>query len=294
VSEISRILAENLKLTGPGLISFPDILSKVCQIVTDIITKQHSCQTSYDDEDLDDEDLESNELEWIVIDNGMDVISGLAAALGGSFAELWKMFEKQVLKYASGQEALGRASACGVLAEVITGMESAVTPYTPSIMTILLKRLSDEDAQTKSNAAYAIGRLVEKSDDANTVVKAYPQIMQKLENMLGINEARCMDNAAGCVSRLILKHRDGVPVEDVLPALVNSGVLPLTEDYQENEPVWTMIVQLYRDNDPTVGGLTKQLAPMMLSVLGEPEEQLTDEVREQLSALVDHLKKTHG
>ena len=247
-----------------------------------------------DDEDLDEEDLESNELEWIVIDNGMDVISGLAAALGGSFAELWKMFDKQVLKYASGPEALGRASACGVLAEIITGMEGAVTPFTSSIMTILLKRLGDEDAQTKSNAAYAIGRLVEKTNDNNTVTKAYPQIMQKLENMLGVKEARCMDNAAGCISRMILKHKNKVPVSDVLPALVNSGVLPLKEDYQENEPVWTMIISLYRENDPTVQSLTKQLAPMMMSVLGEPEDQLTDEVREQLQSLVEHLKQTHG
>ena len=33
------------------------------------------------------------------------------------------------------------------------------------MMQLLLKRLGDEDPQTKSNAAYAIGRLVEKSED---------------------------------------------------------------------------------------------------------------------------------
>ncbi|RMD44071.1 hypothetical protein DV735_g1063, partial [Chaetothyriales sp. CBS 134920] len=293
-SEISRILAENLKLTGPNLLSYPEVLQKICQTVTNIITKKHPCQTGMDDEDLDDEDLESNELEWVVIDNGIDVISGLAAALGGSFAELWKIFEKQVLKFASGPEATSRASACGVLAEVITGMEGAVTPYTTTLLTILLKRLSDEDAQTKSNAAYAIGRLVEKSNDNNTILKAYPQILSKLEGVLGIKEARCRDNAAGCVARLILKHKDRVPVADVLPALVKSGVLPLEDDYQENEPVWTMIINLYKENDATVQGLTTDLAPIMISVLGEPEEQLTDAVRSELQALVEHLKKTHG
>ena len=103
-----------------------------------------------------------------------------------------------------------------------------------------------------------------------------------------------MDNAAGCVARLILAHKDRVPVADVLPALVNSGVLPLKEDYQENEPVWKMIISLYREQDATVQKLTPQLAPMMLSVLGEPEDQLTDEVRGELTALVEHLKSTHG
>ncbi|KIW78377.1 hypothetical protein Z517_08212 [Fonsecaea pedrosoi CBS 271.37] len=293
VTEISRALSENLKMTGPSLLSYPDVLSKIVQTVTDLITKQHACQIDMAEAALDDEDLESTELEWLVVDSAMDVISGLAAALGPSFGELWKIFEKQVLRYASGGEALGRASACGVLAEIITGMEGAVTPYTSQMLNVLLKRLGDEDPQTKSNAAYAVGRLVEKSEDAATIVKAYPQILSKLESILRITECRCQDNAAGCVSRLILKHKDKVPIQQVLPALVDSGILPLKEDYQENEPLWTMIVQLYRDQDPTIQQLTPKLAPIMMSVLGEPEEQLTDEVREQVQALVEHLKSLH-
>ena len=291
VSEISRAFSENLKLTGPSLLSYPECLSRIVQTVTELITKKHACQLDMDA--VDEEDMESTEMEWLVVDSAMDVISGLAAALGPSFAELWKIFEKQVLRYASGGESLGRASACGVLAEIITGMEGAVTPYTSQMMNVLLKRLSDEDAQTKSNAAYAVGRLVEKSNDDATVLKAYPQILQKLETILHITEARCTDNAAGCVSRLIIKHKDKVPVSQVLPALVDSGILPLKEDYQENEPVWTMIVQLYRQQDPTVQQLTPKLAPMMMSVLGEPEDQLTDEVRGQVQALVQHLKSMH-
>ncbi|KIW16263.1 hypothetical protein PV08_06314 [Exophiala spinifera] len=291
VTETSRALSENLKLTGPSLLSYQDCLSRIVQTVTALITKKHPCQIDMDD--LDEEDMESTELEWLVVDSAMDVISGLAAALGPSFGELWKIFEKQVLRYASGGESLGRASACGVLAEIITGMDAAVTPYTSQMMNVLLKRLGDEDAQTKSNAAYAVGRLVEKSNDDATVLKAYPQILQKLESILHITEARCTDNAAGCVARLILNHKDKVPVSQVLPVLVDSDILPLTEDYQENEPVWKMIVQLYRDQDPTVQQLTPKLAPIMMSVLGEPEDQLTDEVREQLQALVEHLKSIH-
>ena len=196
------------------------------------------------EEEADLSDIETTEFDWLVVDAAMDVVSGLAVALGPSFAELWKIFEKQVLRYASGAESLERASACGVLAETITGMGEGVTPFTASMMQILLKRLSDEDAQTKSNAAYAIGRLVEKSGDDATVVKAYPQILSKLEGLFSITEGRCRDNAAGCVSRLILKHKDKVPVAEVLPALVASGVLPLKEDYEENEPVWKMIVEM--------------------------------------------------
>jgi importin-4 len=90
-----------------------------------------------------------------------------------------------------------------------------------------------------------------------------------------------------------LKHRDSVPVKEVLPALLDTGVLPLKEDYQENEPVWKMIISLYQAQDATVMGLTGRLAPIMMSVLGEPEDQLTEEMRGEPQALVEHLKATH-
>lgn len=292
MNTISQSLSENLKMTGPALIANENHLRQVVQAVSNIITKKHPCQQEIAEEELDVEDMDSTELDWLIIDSAMDVISGLAAALGPTFIELWKVFEKPVLRYASGAESLGRASACGVLAEVIVGMDSAVTSITPQLMQILLKRMSDEDDQTKSNAAYAVGRLVEKSTDAKTLAAAYPQILSKLENLLTIDNARCKDNAAGCVARLILKNKSLVPVKDVLPVLVTT-ILPLKDDYQENEPVWRMIIQLYREQDSTVLGLTRSLAPIMMSVLGEPEEQLTDEVRAELTQLVEHLKSVH-
>ena len=295
VTEISRAIAENLKLTGPALLVGDGVLKKTVETVEALISRKHVCQMDLDEEaaTLDIEDMETTEYDWIAIDSAMDIIAGLAVALGSSFTEIWPQFEKRVYNYASSGESLERASACGVLAEVITGLDGAVTPYTSKMMTILLKRLSDEDAQTKSNAAYAVGRLVEKSNDDATNLKAYPTIIQKLEGLLGIKQCRCMDNAAGCIARLILKHRDKAYVPDVLPALVNSGVLPLKEDYQENEPVWKMIVTLYRDQDETIMGLTNKLAPIMIQALGEPEDQLTDETRGQVQELVDHLKKMH-
>lgn len=275
-------------MTGPALVSNPDHLRQVVSVVASLITKKHPCQSDFAEGELDMEDMDSTEMEWIIIDSAMDVISGLATALGPSFMELWKIFEKPVLRYASGPESIGRASACGVLSEIIVGLEGSVTPITNQLMTILLKRLSDEDDQTKSNAAYAVGRLVEKSSDANTLQKSYPTILNKLENLLAIDNARCKDNAAGCVSRMILKNKAAVPLSNVLPALVN--ILPLKDDYQENEPVWQMIITLYHERDSNIQGLTSKLAPIMISVLGEPEDQLTDEVRTQLQALVDHLR----
>lgn len=245
VTDIHRSLSENLKVTGPALISDPAHLEKLVSIVTALITKKHACQQDFgDEEDLDDLGEETSEYDWVVVDTALDVISGLAIALGPTFAELWKIFEKIVLRYAGSSEAVERSAAVGVIAECISGMGPAVTPYTTTLLKLLLHRLSDEDPQTKSNAAYAIGRLIEKSDSNAEIVKAYPTILGKLEAMMQSEKgaSRLPDNASGCVSRMIMKHRQSVPVEEVLPALVS--LLPLKEDYEENEPIFGMVAEL--------------------------------------------------
>lgn len=290
--DTSRSLAENLKLTGPNLVSYPDVLDKVVSIVMALITKKHPCLEELSLEaEADLSDMETTEFDWLVVDSAMDVISGLATALGPDFTPLWKRFDKHILRYASGTEALERATAVGVLAEVITGMGSSVTPYTAQLGHILLKRLTDEDPQTKSNAAYAVGRLVEKSEDTATVAKAYPQILSNVQKLLGITEGRCRDNAAGCISRLILRNREGVATHEILPELVDRGILPLKEDYEENEPVWKMIVQMYKWEDQTIIGLTTKLIPAIKAVLGEPEDQLNEETREQVQQLAMFLQQ---
>lgn len=109
-------------------------------------------------------------------------------------------------------------------------------------MKILLHRLSDEDPETKSNAAYAMGLLCLKSQNHQTVTSNYVSILRKLEPLLQDQNHRMLDNACGCVARMIISHPNNVPLGDVLPAIAN--VLPLKEDYEENEPIYTMLVKL--------------------------------------------------
>jgi len=109
-------------------------------------------------------------------------------------------------------------------------------------MKTLLHRLSDEDQDTKSCAAYALGMLCIKSQAAQEVTSNYGAILHKLEPFLQVQNHRMLDNACGCISRMIMAHPDSVPLGDVLPAL--AGLLPLKEDYEENEPIYKMLVQL--------------------------------------------------
>lgn len=290
VADINRNMAENLRYCGPSLIANETTLHNVIQMVTDIITKKHPCQLEFgpEEESLEAGE-ETSEFDWVVVDTALDVVSGLAAALGESFAELWKVFEKTILRYAGSTEALERATAVGVLAECINGMGAGVTQFTRPFLKLLIHRLGDEDPQTKSNAAYAVGRLVEHSTADAEIVKEYPTILGRLESCLQMKVSRLQDNATGCLSRMILKHREAIPLKDVLPVLVS--ILPLKNDYEENEPLYRMICQLYKWEDPNIRELTPQFLPIFQSVLCGDSDQLEDERRAELIELVKWLNQ---
>jgi hypothetical protein len=292
VTDIHRDVAATLKLCGPAVLMTENgtVVPDLCQQLLAVITKRHPCQQDLGDEA--DEDIldESSEYDWLVIETAMEVVTCLAVALGGQFAELWKMFEKPIVKYASSQESTERSAAVGTIAECVGNMGAGCTEYTTGLLKLLLHRLSDEDPETKSNAVYGIGLLCEKTNNDDEIVKALPTIFSKIEPLLDAqDQARLLDNTAGCVSRFLAKHPEKLPIAEVLPRLVN--LLPLREDYEENKPVFGMIVKLYQRNDPTVQQLTPRLMPIFEQVMSSSDDQLEDETRSQLVELVQYLRK---
>lgn len=261
-----------------------------------ILSREHPCQK--DEDDFDEPapmEGESSEYDWLVVETGLELIAALSTALGEQFSELWKIFEAPVMKFCSSQERFERSAAVGTLADCVESMGAACTPYTPRMMKVLLKRLSDEDLDVKSNAAFGMGLLCAHSTDAKEILSNYNGVLGLLEPMLHTNnsdpdesEARLLDNAAGCVSRMIKKSPDNVPLQDVLPRLVE--LLPLKEDFRENEPVFDMIIALYQAQNDIIQGLTSKLMPVFEKVLGPPEEQLNEGTRGKLTQLVQYLR----
>ncbi|KAL7785886.1 armadillo-type protein [Trichoderma ceciliae] len=290
VTDINRNIAATLKACGPAVLTSKDgMLQEVISVVTLLITRSHPCQLDLgdEDEDLEIEDAGSSEYDWLAIDTALDVVVGLAAALGPAFGELWKIFEKPIYKMASSTEELQRSTAVGTIAEIIKYIGDAITPYTESIGQALLRRLSDPDSLTKSNAAYAVGLLIFHSSDTAKTVPIYPQLWEKLEPMLTMREMRITDNVAGALSRMIVKHADAGFVAQALPAIV--ATLPLQEEYEENEPIYQAIHTLYDQSNETVQQLTPQLIGIFEKVLAPPEEQLEPETRQILCRTVQVL-----
>lgn len=185
-------------------------------------------------------------------------------------------------------------------------MGTSVTPFTSRLLKLLLESMDDDDSEAKSNAAYGIGLLQQGSRKDKEILKAFPTILSRLEPLLQMDEARAKDNAAGCVSRMIMRHPSHVPVQHVLPALL--GILPLKTDFDENVPVYDMIIKLCmivpnklcfiylaniepdQESNPTMIALTPSLLPILAEVMAPiPPGQLKDETRENLTELVQFL-----
>lgn len=244
ITDINRNVAATLKACGPAVLSSKDgFLQELVSVVSLLVTRSHPCQQDLGDEEGgQDIDGGSSEYDWLVIDTALDVVTSLCAALGSDSGELWKIFEKPILKLASSTEDLHRSTAIGTVAEVVKYCGEGISPFTESLGQALGRRLSDPDPLTKSNAAYAIGLLILNSNQEAKTIPLYPQLWEKLEPLLSMNEMRMTDNVAGCLSRMMMKHPDGGFVAQALPAVVN--VLPLTEDYEENAPIYQNIYKL--------------------------------------------------
>lgn len=284
-------------------------LEEIISVVNTIVTRSHQCQQDFGFEEEEQEvDAGTSEYDWLVTDTALDVVVGLAAALGPGFNEIWNIFEKPVLKLSSSTEDLQRSTAVGTIAEIVKYAGDAITPYTESLGEALARRLTDPNELAKSNAAYAIGMLVFNSTDTAKTFPLYPKIWEKLEPLLSLKENRMADNVSGALSRMMIKNPDAGFISEALPAVIN--VLPLQEDYEENVPIFQNIYQLCMyhsmpniasvvadffiddQSNQTVQQLTPQILTVFEKVLGPPAEQLEDESRELVKRTVQGLYKT--
>ncbi|ERT02466.1 hypothetical protein HMPREF1624_00765 [Sporothrix schenckii ATCC 58251] len=289
VTDVNRNVAATLETCGPAILAQENAVQEIVSVLGQIITRSHPCQQDVGDEEDAQTAEESSEYDWLVVETALDVVMALATAIGSAFGELWKIFEKPITKIASSNESYERSAAVGTIASCAGAMGATVTPYTTPLLKLIVHRLSDEDLETKSNAAFAAGQLVASSTDSKTYLAAYPTLLEKLERLLAMDDTghRMYDNAAGALCRLITAHPDQVSIPDYLPAVV--ARLPLKEDYEENKNIYTCLFHLYEHSEPTVQQLTPQLLPVFQQVLGAPEEQLDDETRALVQQIVAKL-----
>ena len=187
-----------------------------------------------------------------------------------------------------------RSAAIGCLAEIIDNMKGAITPHTQPLLELLYLALGDSESTVLSDAAFALGLLIENSQA--DLSHQYLQLLGALRPIFDVTpdspavKLNAKDNAAGAVGRLIIRNTAAIPLDQVLPVFINA--LPLKNDYLENRPVFRALFYLFRINGAALYPFMDRLLPVFTQVLDSPgEEQITDEIRTELIHLVALINK---
>ncbi|KAJ7385023.1 Importin 4 [Desmophyllum pertusum] len=114
----------------------------------------------------------------------------------------------------------------------------------------------------------------------------YQTILEALFLILSQNQPpRVVDNICGAVSRMVMANRNSVPLGKVFPGLLQC--LPLKEDFEENRPVYSCIIELFSDQHP----LIRQYLPQLLAVFSQvlPSDTLQDAIRSGLVSIIQKM-----
>ncbi|GLB41795.1 putative ARM repeat-containing protein [Lyophyllum shimeji] len=284
-------LAETISKIGPAFVD--GHLETICNIAIQILEQKAFCQQDPDQAEEEEAPEDQAEYDSVLISSAGDLVSALANALGPDFTPAFTKFFPLIAKYYKKNRSLSdRSSAIGCLAEIISGMKGAVTPSTQPLLELFYSALSDPDAEVQSNAAFAVGQLVENTEQ--DLSPQYLHLLGALRPLFNVTpdapaaKLNAKDNAAGAVGRLIVRNTAAVPLDQVLPIFVDA--LPLKNDYLENRPVFRAIFHLFRTNGAALYPFLDRLLQVFGHVLDPSKpDQVGDDIRRELIQLITAL-----
>ncbi|KAG6886214.1 hypothetical protein C0993_010776 [Termitomyces sp. T159_Od127] len=281
-------LAETINKVGPAFVEGQ--LETVCNIAIQILEQKAFCQQDPDQDEAEEAPEDQAEYDSVLISSAGDLVSALAQALGSDFTPAFNRFFPLIAKYYKKNRSLSdRSSAIGCFAEIIAGMKSAITPSTLPLLDLFYRALGDADAEVQSNAAFAVGQLVENTQD--DLAPQYLHILGALRPLFNVTpdspaaKLNAKDNAAGAVGRLIVRNMPAVPLDQVLPIFIDA--LPLKNDYLENRPVFRAIFHLFQTNGAALYPFLDRLLQVFAHVLDPSHaDQIGDDIRADLIQLI--------
>lgn len=279
-------------------------LEKLCVELMKILKKEHASQL--DDEDPLDEAEDASETEALLFESALEVLILLALALGPDFARIFPSFKDVIMSNITSKSKNKRVSAIGGLAEISAGLKAS-NQFSQEFLQVFSDRLAnDKSLEVKGNAAYGVGIIIENTSE--DVSSHYQQILQLLFHLLSKSdeEAKVDDeetkdvvnrsnaNACGCVARMALKNPQAIPVEHVLPALLNH--LPLQAAPEENTPILTWIIQLYESGNELIVGQTDAVVKIFAEIFQKEADRLklVEESTMGREENIDKMKQFHN
>nr|XP_058944233.1 importin-4-like [Pocillopora verrucosa] len=277
-------LNEVLKAVKSLIIDEQGYHDAIAGAVRTVLMHKTACQQE-DDDDVEDSDQQA-EFDAMLIEYAGDILPSLATAVGGQiFAPYFAGFLPLLLKKTRKSCPVSDKSfAIGTISEVMLAMSHAIVPFVQHIFPVFMTSLKDEDDEVRSNTIYGLGILAFYGGDL--ITPQYPTILEALFVILSQNQPpRVVDNICGAVSRMIMANRNFLPLEKVFPGLLQC--LPLKEDFEENDPVYSCIIELFSDQHP----LIRQYLPQLLAIFSQvlPSDTLQDGIRSGLVSVIQNI-----
>jgi len=221
-----------------------------------------------------------------------DLVGSFGRVLGAEFAPFLPQFLPALCGYAkSSRPPSDRSMAIGCLGEIAQEMEGAILPHWEGVFyPAVINGLADADDNVKRNAAFCAGICAEALKE--TVVPAFPQLLQALSPLFSIESngvdasVACIDNAAAALCRMIMASPQHVPLGQVLPSLLR--VLPLKNDFTEDETVYKCVLGLVKLNCPELIELKDELQRVLTEATMEGskvDEELQAEIRAAVASM---------
>lgn len=273
----------------------PSRLKEISHAIRDVLKKKTPCQDSGGDE-VDDEDQQA-EYDAMLQEFAGEGIPLVAASVPADnfFPFLNDLLPFIMNKAKSSCTVADRSFSVGTIAEIlhalmsVSGGRGVAGRLSNRLLPVLVAGAKDSDPEVRNNSVFGLGCLAQAAGPI--VVSDYPMMLSVFSNLLSKeSDLRVIDNLCAALCRMIMSNVDAVPLEQVLPALV--ARLPLKEDQEENNTVFSCLAMLYTHSPALIVTLMKPIVATSSHVLGNKE---VDKESQNISvALMQKFAQNHS
>ncbi|KAF7708017.1 importin-4 [Silurus meridionalis] len=248
----------------------PERLAEVSHAIRDVLKKKTVCQDGGGDDDDEEQQAEYDAMLQEFAGEGIPVLASAVPA-ETFYSHLNDLLPLIINKAKSSCTVADRSFSVGTLSETlhslagVSGGRAVAGKLSNRLLPVLVAAVRDGDAEVRNNAVFGLGALAQA---AGPIISSdYPMMLSLFSNLLLKEpDRRVIDNLCAALCRMIMSHTEGVPLEQVLPALLER--LPLKEDLEENKTVYSCLAFLYSHNPALLVSHVKPILCASAHVLG--------------------------
>ncbi|XP_037819285.1 importin-4 [Lucilia sericata] len=299
---------EEVSVVLAALESFSDILKELKHValpddkltdtiftcINDVLLGKVACQF---DEPAggNDDDAEESEYDEAIVEGAGNLLPLFGHAMQPEkfamyFGRAYPIIVSKLQKAKKNEELESqRAFVYGALAECFGALKSCTGTYFDTFCPLMIDGLSDDFYQARQNAVFGLGELVLYAEEKS--FEAYPHILMALSQAVANEkEPAALDNICGAIARLIITNCNLVPLNQVLPVLLQH--LPLREDFDENASIFKCFKLLYIQCREAITPSIEQILAIAIHVLYK-KEFVDQETCENAVGLVKEIRENY-